>query len=161
MPLEMNPLQHRLLKCTGRVFKKLMILSFPSQGSERRRIVSKSTAVKCHAPSRRQLQWKAKPISLQSSVGSWAKLSKTTQSWQLADDAIKEESMSSHVAASRLLTSASESSENVVADIPPISSEACECSSRYTSQCNASGQTLLNNSVCKRSSSQKRVVSKG
>ena len=137
MPLEMHLLreQHRLLKCTGREFKKLMILSFQSQGSERRRIVSKSAAVKCHAPSRRQLQWKAKPISVQSSVGSWAKLSKTTQSWQLADDAIKEEIMSSHVAASRLITSASESSENVVADISsPTSSEECECSSRYNSQ---------------------------
>ena len=52
----------------------------------------------------------------------------TKQSWQLVDDAIKEGSVSSHVAASRLLTSASESSENVVADISPISSEVCECS---------------------------------
>ena len=137
MLLEMNLLreQHRLLKCTGREFNKLMILSFQRQGSERRRIVSKSTAVKCHAPSRRQLQWKARPISVQCSVGSWAKLSKTTHSCQLVDDAIKEESMSSNVAASRLLTSASESSENVVADISsPISSEVCEFSSRYTSQ---------------------------
>ena len=52
----------------------------------------------------------------------------TKQSCQLVDDTVKEGSMRSHVAASRLLTSASESSENVVADISPISSEACECS---------------------------------
>ena len=88
----------------------------------------------------------------------------TMQSLQLVGDAIKEGSMSSHVCASRLLPSASESSETVVADISPIFSKACECPSRHTSQCKAnvakgtSGQTLLNNPVCKRSSSQKRVV---
>ena len=61
--------------------QKQMNLSFQSQGSERRRVVSKSTTVKCHAPSRRQLQWKAKPISLQSSVGSCAKLSNRNVMW--------------------------------------------------------------------------------
>ena len=61
--------------------QKQMNLSFQSQSAERRRVISKSTTVKCHAPSRRQLQWKAKPISLQSSVGSCAKLSNRNVMW--------------------------------------------------------------------------------
>ena len=61
--------------------QKQMNLSFQSQGSERRRVVSKSTTVKCHAPSRKQLQWKAKPISLQSSVEACAKLSNRNVTW--------------------------------------------------------------------------------
>ena len=61
--------------------QKQMILSFQSQGSEHRQVDSKSTGIKCHAPSKKQLQWKAKPSSLQSSVGSWRKLSNRNVMW--------------------------------------------------------------------------------
>ena len=105
-------------------------------------ILAKAIKQKCHVESRTE----------------------TKQSWQLVDDAVKEGSMSSHVAASRFLPSASESSESVVADVSQISSKTFECPSPQTSHCKAnvaegtSGQTVLNNSVYKRSNSQNRVV---